>query len=367
MKKSRDTSSIRRHIAGSIAGCVALAWMAAAAPASAQPAPGVAATAGNVKAQALFDDAMILMKEKKYAEACPKLKESQALDPQMLTEYHLAECHASAGRTATAFALFLRVAEEAMAAGEADKETWARKRAKDLEPDLPMLEIVVSPAVAALHGLRVEVDGEARDPSNWNTPAPVDPGRRAIRVSAPGKKAWEQSIQAVSGHASKVVLPVPVEARATKGAPSTTGSSTSRTLSAPPTSSTGGAHPPRGSGLDGYRIGAIVAGVTGLAGIGAGAALGAAAFPKWNEALSHCENEGAGGCDAQGRAQKGEMHTLADFSTAAFVVGGVGLAAGALLVILPPAIRAAAKNRSAVTVTPVVGPHGMMTVLQSRF
>ena len=60
--------------------------------------PARADPATVARAQALFDEALALMKAGKYAEACPKLEESDQLDPGMGTEYRLAECYESDGK-----------------------------------------------------------------------------------------------------------------------------------------------------------------------------------------------------------------------------------------------------------------------------
>lgn len=359
-------SFLRPHLAR----CIALAWMTAAAPSAAQPAPGTAGTPASVaQAQALFDEAMALIKDGKYAEACPKLKKSQDLDPGMATKYRLAECYESAGLTGSAWALFLEVAADAKAAGRPDRESKARSRADALRPKVPMMTLAVPVELASLPGLRIERDGEVMPSAKWNVPLPVDPGAHMVRASAPGKKPWERSTQALGGATLQIDVPLlEADDRPPEPPPAGTGTAAptgipSVSSSAPPAGSTA---PPPGGALDGYRVGAIVAGAVGLVGIGVGAGFGAATFAKWGEALSHCPDGPTQPCAAPASALEQEARTSGTISTAAFVAGGVGLATGALLLILAPK-GAPAKEKSGVTVTPVIGQHGMMTLFQGRF
>src|SRR5260221_10377355 len=84
-------------------------------------------------AQALFDQARALTRQGRYAEACPKLLESNRLDPGIGTQFHLAECYEQNGQVATAWATFLDVASQARAASQFDREKAATKRATQLE------------------------------------------------------------------------------------------------------------------------------------------------------------------------------------------------------------------------------------------
>ena len=61
-------------------------------------------------ADKLFEEANALAAVGRYAEACPKLAESQRIEPAVGTQFNLADCHEHLGQTATAFALFSEVA-----------------------------------------------------------------------------------------------------------------------------------------------------------------------------------------------------------------------------------------------------------------
>jgi hypothetical protein len=99
--------------------------MAATSVARAQGTTEAAATA-------LFDDGRKLMAEHKYADACPKLAESQRLAPSGGTLLNLADCYEHTGQTASAWVSWKDVAARASAAGKADVEKRALARAAAL-------------------------------------------------------------------------------------------------------------------------------------------------------------------------------------------------------------------------------------------
>src|SRR3954470_7719713 len=119
----------RRSLALVLATSLGLAVLSGGRPALAQPSPDARAAAA-----ALFEDGRRLMGENKYAEACPKLEESQRVDPGMGTLYNLSVCFEAIGRTASAWVGFREVAQMASAAGQSDREKAARGKASALEP-----------------------------------------------------------------------------------------------------------------------------------------------------------------------------------------------------------------------------------------
>lgn len=204
--------------------------MAAAALSSAQPVPvptspqAAPASANVVEAKTLFDDAMALMKDGKYVEACPKLKESQELDPGTGTKYRLAGCYESTGLIGGAWTLFVEVADEAKAAGRADRETVARSRAASLKPKVPMMTVTVPAEAVSLPGLSIELDGAIVVRSKWSVPLAVDPGAHTVRASAPGKKPWQQTLHPLGGATLIVNVPILLdEAKPLPVAPTSTG------------------------------------------------------------------------------------------------------------------------------------------------
>lgn len=134
-------------------------------------------------AQALFNQAKELMRQGKSAEACPKLQESNRIDPGIGTQFHLADCYEKVGRVASAWAQFLGVASQARAAGHTEREKAAQRRAEKLEPRLPRLTVAVAEA-SKVAGLEIRRNGALVGAAQWGTPVPVDPGEIELTASA---------------------------------------------------------------------------------------------------------------------------------------------------------------------------------------
>ena len=94
-------------------------------------------------AETLFEQGRALMEQKKYAEACPKLAESQRLDPGGGTLLNLALCHELEGKTATAQSEFKEALGQAARDGRADREELAKEHLAALEKRIIRIQVVV--------------------------------------------------------------------------------------------------------------------------------------------------------------------------------------------------------------------------------
>ncbi len=134
-------------------------------PALAQISAGDAALA-----EKLFDDARQLMAKKAYPEACPKLAESERLDPGVGTLLNLGDCYEKSGKVASAWATYREAEGASVRDGQKKRATFAASRAKALEPSLPYLVIEMPANV----GASVTCDGKAVGATSLGTPMPFD-------------------------------------------------------------------------------------------------------------------------------------------------------------------------------------------------
>ena len=157
-------------------------------------------------AEHLFEEGRARLVEKDYAAACPKLAESQRLDPSIGTALYLAACYEKLGKTASAWALFREAEELAAREGDAKRASLARARADALAPTLSKLVIVV-PESARVPGLTVVRDGTRVGEPIWGAGVPIDPGAHVVEVTAPDKQPFRVSVD-VSAPLVEVVVPI---------------------------------------------------------------------------------------------------------------------------------------------------------------
>lgn len=164
-----------------------------------------------VAAETLFQDARSLMDRRVYSEACPKLVESQRLDPGVGTLMYLALCYEESGRTASAWSIYRSAESAAINARQTERATIARDRARALEPKLS--KIVIRVTADAPHDLRVLRDGVELGRAIWGTKMPVDPGTHAISASASGRSSWSSTFVAPA-EGGDLIIDVPTLALA---------------------------------------------------------------------------------------------------------------------------------------------------------
>lgn len=162
------------------------------------------AHAQSAEAEVLFRDGRALIKHGKLAAGCDKLAASERLESSVGTLLNLGDCRAQLGKPASAWAAFRKA--EAMAkrtGGDDRRQAEANRRALQLEPRLPRLEIDVPSRV---DGLVVRKGGELIDDAQWNTALPLDPGSYTIVAEAPGYQAWRTTVSVGEGAERQVVV-----------------------------------------------------------------------------------------------------------------------------------------------------------------
>lgn len=286
-----------------LALCLALClpWRAAHAAPSASD---------KATAQTLFDDALKLLANKRFKEACAKLEESDRLDPAMGTKYRLAECYEKVGRTASAWALFREVADEARAATLHDREKKARERAAQLETKLAKLSIVVDATTA---GLKVRRNGDDIGEGQWSTPVPIDPGTHTIEASAPGKAPWSTTVEVNASENAVVHVPALKEATVEKPA-------SEKAVRVVPDESL---QKPIALGLVGVSV----------VSLGVSTALVLSARSLVADARPHCGDDA---CDPRGLELRDSARNRGNLATVFFGAGLLAGAAGAILYLTSP-------------------------------
>jgi hypothetical protein len=285
--------------------------------------PAAAQSSSSTAAQALFDQARILLEAGQVAEACPKFEESQRLDPGSGTLLNLATCYEKSGRLASAWTTYLEAASASKASGNSEREGVAREQAAALAPRLSFLIVKVGEAARGVRGLQITRDGESVGPAQWDLPVPADSGDHTVVATATGYKSWKASAT-VKGEGQKTVVTVPVLERDPNAAvvesPSPDAASTH--LSADP-------WPQR-------RLAIIAAGV-GVVGLGVATGFGFSAKSTYEDSKSHCSETNV--CNDTGLDLRDNAFGKATIATVAFGIGLAGLVGGAALWFTAPTDR----------------------------
>jgi hypothetical protein len=303
----------------------------------AEPEPDAGA-----RAQALFDEARNLMKDGRYSEACPKLAESQRLDPGGGTLLNLGICHARVGLNATALGELRSALARAQADGRTDRMKTAQRHIDDLTPLLSWLR--VRAASDTPPGLRIEIDGVELAHANLGAEFPIDPGVHVVQASAPGKKPWSKSVQIApaSDHQSVEIPPLEPESSPPVSAPSTA----PRTAPPPVVRSEPApfvrANREGGGELeasDSTRFIGYASGGIGLVALGVGAYFGARAITLKKRSDEVCDGESC--WEQRGEDDWSDAKTAARISTVSVGVGLVGVGVGTYLLFFHSTPKAA--------------------------
>lgn len=328
-----------RRLLAPLTIAIGLAVLGAPRPALAQPSPDARAAAA-----ALFEAGRKLAGEGKFAEACPKLEDSQKMDPGMGTLFYLSDCYEKIGRTMSAWVGFREVAAQARLAGQGEREKFARSRIATLEPQLMRLKVVLHPGVEA-SAVAVTRDGSAISPAVFGTPVPLDPGAHELRATAAGKEAWESKVVLEApGQTVTIEIPalldrkpgaaepaVPLADKAPVG-PQSALVSGNDPAAAPDTPSKRGWQRPLG----------ITMTAVGAVGLGVGSALGLMAKSIFDDSAPHCN--ATNHCDSSGIDLRSSAVGKGNAATGVFIAGAALAAGGVVLWITAPPSKPASPS-----------------------
>lgn len=299
------------------------------------PAYAQRSVSDKAAAEALFDEGLQLMNDKRYVEACPKLEESQRIDAGIGTLLYLAECYEKTGRTASAWATFREAASAASAAGQADRARQGKARADHLEESLSKLTISVATENKSIAGFQVTRSGEAVQAPLFDSAVPVDPGQLVIEATAPGYQPFTRTVSVPpnNGRAQIQIPPLVPLAGGSAVAPATAAGSTATGQTGTEQQQTESdvlAQNASGDEGDTARtVGVVLMGV-GAAGLVVGSVFGIDALQKNSDAKDICGDDAS--CPSQeGEDLSNEAQDAALVSTIGFIAGGASLVAGAVV------------------------------------
>jgi hypothetical protein len=307
----------------------AIAQQAAQPAQPAQPTPTLDPVARE--AQQLFMDGRDAVKRGELPLALEKFQRSYELHPTQGTLLNLGAVNEQLGKLVKALEHF-ELAKKQLAESD-DRYPVARDGAARVRPRIPTLRIEY--AAGSPVQMSVRLDGAPVAASSIGAELPLDPGTYRVITSAPGRE--EKSYEVALKEAAHLTLTVEA------------GNKLATALAAPP---------PSGRPTATQAFG-IAAGGIGFAGIVIGAVTGVGAITAKSDAAKLCPDPKA--CTGAGLEAAGKSRALADVSTASFVIGLAGVAAGVTLVLVGREKPAAPSAALAPLVLPGgggIGAHG---------
>ena len=266
------------------------------------------------RAEALFVEARGKMNDGDYASACPKLAESQRLDPTVGTVLNLALCYKHLGKTASAWTAYREAEVAAERASQPRRQDLARAEADALEPELHRVSITLTEPP---DGLVVTIDGKPVPADKLATALPVDPGQHVVEARASG---YETARRSFTSEVGTTALSIP-QLVATEPQPVTPQPGKQASSSASPVLPA--TEPDQAPTLTGLRIGALAVGVVGLGGLVVGGVFATIRSSRLSDAEPVCSQREV--CSPRGVELHDDAATAGTVSVIGFAAGGAAL------------------------------------------
>lgn len=261
-------------------------------------------------ARTLFEQGRSLAKQGNWAEACPKLAESQRLDPGIGTLYNLADCHEHTKNLAAAWAEFGEVADIAKQNGQTEREKIARERVAALDKRVPRVTLKKREALPP--GSDIVLDEKSVGIAVIDIPVPLDPGSHKVAIVEAGGRRTEKTFTLPEGAAASEIDLPSLAAKQTVDPKVWQVQEDHATWQKPL---------------------ALGVGAAGVVALGVSLYLGIHAKSQWNDVSSKCPNNH---CNSAGYAGWEDARSTAMAGNVTFVIGLGLLAGAAILYALAP-------------------------------
>jgi hypothetical protein len=271
-----------------------------------------------------FSEGQRLMKEGKYAEACPQFEKALALNPGAGTKFNLAECYEKTGKPASALGLFREVENVTRQVGQRERSAAAKERADSLEARTPTV-IVRAPWTATLPGAVIFLDGKPVTFNDVEKPLKVDLGRHEALARNGTTETRADAVIEKEGESKALVLAAPRDAASSPAA-------AAQTSEEGPTSSSTPPPPDAKTGASSQRTIGLVVGGIGVAALGVGSFLALGAKGSYDRATEGCGTK----CPADQATRANDARTQADIGGGVMIVGAAALIGGVVLFLTAP-------------------------------
>jgi hypothetical protein len=309
-------------------------------------APGAfaqATSADKATARQLGLEGEDALNKKDFKTAEDKFKRADAMYHALTLTLGLARAQAANGQLVAAQESYNRILNEGAPAGSPPAFV---KAVEDARKEVDEVAGRVAQAVITVTGTDnpvVTLDDAPFPNAALGVKRPVDPGDHVVKATAKGYKPGEAHFTVASAAEANATIALEADPNAAAEIPPP------GQTEPPP------AAPTKGSSIN-KTIGYAALGV-GAAGVVVGSIFGIIAIGKHGSIADACQN---GNCPSTEQSDISSYHTMGTVSTIGFIVGGVGLAAGAVLILTAPKahgdVQVGKGQFLAPTISPYVGP-----------
>lgn len=153
-------------------------------------------------AKQAFESAVALEGERRWAEAARKLRQAITVKDTPGLRFHLAHCELEQGHLVEASQEYERANDLLRQGAKApDVQKLLGPASEALKPRIPRLSVELA---ADLGAPVVSIDGKAYPPSEVALGVPLNPGRHVLRVTASGRRPFEQVLLLSEGEPATV-------------------------------------------------------------------------------------------------------------------------------------------------------------------